>query len=327
LDRPLRFGVLGTANIARKFIAGVQPSRRVAVTSIASRESAKARQFAQQNGLARHADSYEALLSDAEIDAVYIPLPNSLHAEWSIRAARAGKHVLCEKPLAVNTSEARAMFEAARENKVRLAEGFPYLAQPQTLELRELLTAGAIGELRILQANMGFALGGADNIRLNPQLGGGSLMDVGVYPVSLVRILAGRMPARVQAIARWKGGIDRSLAASLEFGDGLLAQVSCSFDSAFHRQALIAGTSGFIQTTFLNHTSAEQPGELRLQDRVIETPSANGFLAEAESFERLVRLGPGHWSGATPEESVDIMLILDAILESARTGRTVAIEN
>jgi predicted dehydrogenase len=335
LNPPLRIGILGTANIARKFVAGVRPSRCVTVTAVASREPAKARHFAEQNAIARHFGSYESLLADPEIDALYIPLPNSLHAEWSIRALRAGKHVLCEKPLAATAGEARAMFEAARQSKLRLAEGFPYLAQPQTLKMRELLAAGVIGQARLIHAGMGFTLAASNNIRLDPQLAGGALMDAGVYPVSLIRIVAKQRPARVSAFAQWSGGIDRSLAATLEFADGLLAQASCSFDSAYHRQALIAGAAGIIQTTYLNHTSAQQPGELHLrvgsgadaQDSVIQTPAADGFLAEAESFERLVRDGPTHWSGATPEESVDIMLIMDAILESARAGRAVALEN
>jgi predicted dehydrogenase len=328
----LRIGILGTANIARKFIAGVRPSRRVTVTAVASRDPVKARHFAEQNAIARHFGSYEALLAEPQIDAVYIPLPNSLHAEWSIRAVRAGKHVLCEKPLAATAGEARDMFAAARQSRVHLAEGFPFLAQPQTLKLRELLAAGAIGKVRLIQASMGFTLAGSNDIRLDAQLAGGASMDVGVYPVSLIRIVAGRTPARVHAFAEFRGGIDRQLAATLEFDDGLLAQVSCSFDSALHRQALIAGTAGVIRTTYLNHTSAEQPGELHLRsgagadarDSVIQTQPANGFLSQAESFERLVREGPGGWTGATPGESVDIMMILDAMRESARIGRSVA---
>jgi D-xylose 1-dehydrogenase (NADP+, D-xylono-1,5-lactone-forming) len=329
----MRIGILSTANIARSFVSGVRPSKQVTVVAVASREPDKARQFAQQNAIPRHLGSYEALLADEAIDAVYNPLPNSLHAEWSIRAVRAGKHVLCEKPLAATADEARAMFDAARRHKVHLVEGFPYLAQPQTIKLRELLAAGDIGDARLIQASFGFTLTDPQNIRLNPQLAGGALMDIGVYPVSLIRIVAGQRPARVQAIAQWSGGVDRALAATLEFAGGLMAQVTCSFGSALHRQALIAGSKGVIQTTYLNHTSREQPGDLRLRsgaganavDSVIQTPPANGFLAEAESFERLVRNGPGFWTGATPEESIDIMVTLDALLESARTQSAVDI--
>jgi D-xylose 1-dehydrogenase (NADP+, D-xylono-1,5-lactone-forming) len=333
LNQPLRIGILSTANIARSFVSGVSSSKQVTVAAVASRDPGKAQRFAQQNAIPRHFGSYESLLADEAIDAIYNPLPNSLHAEWSIRSARAGKHVLCEKPLAATAHEARAMFEAARQHKVHLVEGFPYLAQPQTIKLRELLAADAIGDARLIQASFGFTLADPKNIRLDPQLAGGALMDLGVYPLSLIRIVAGRRPARVQAIAQWNGGVDRTCAATLEYAGGLMAQMSCSFDSALHRQALIAGSKGVIQTTYLNHTSPEQPGDLRLRsgagangkDGTIHAPSANGFLAEAESFERLVRDGPGFWTGATPEESIDIMMTVDAILESARTQRAVVI--
>jgi D-xylose 1-dehydrogenase (NADP+, D-xylono-1,5-lactone-forming) len=336
LSPPLRIGILSTANIARSFVKAVQPSERVLVTAVASRDAGKAQAFALGLGIARHFGSYAELLADREIDAVYNPLPNSLHAEWSIAAARAGKHVLCEKPLAASAAEARAMFDAARQNGVQLVEAYPYLAQPQTLKLRELLKDGAIGAARLIQASFGFTLTDLGNIRLNAQLAGGALMDVGVYPVSLIRIVAGRRPLRVQASAHWtaggeRAGVDSALAATLEFADGLFAQVTCSFGSALHRQALIVGSEGVIQTTYLNHTSAQQPGILSLRtgnganavDGRLETPPINGFLAEAESFEGLVREGAARWTGATSTESVDIMMILEALLKSAREGTAV----
>jgi xylose dehydrogenase (NAD/NADP) len=336
VTRPLRIGVLSTARIARSFVQGVAGSERIAVAAVASRDPDKAQAFARDFGIARHFGSYEALLADREIDAVYVPLPNSLHAEWSIAAARAGKHVLCEKPLSVGAEEARAMFDAARQHGVHVVEGYPYLAQPQTFKMRELLKDGAIGDVRLIQASFGFTLSDPHNIRLNPALAGGALMDIGVYPVSLIRIVAGQCPIRVRAAAHWTeghgrdaAGVDSALAATLEFASGLFAQVACSFDAALHRQALIVGSAGIIQTTFLNHTSAEQPGVLSVRlgngpkavDGRIETAPINGFLAEAESFERLVREGPGLWSGATPAESVDIAMTLEALLRSARSGR------
>ena len=153
--------------------------------------------------------TYEALLHDPEIDAIYVPLPNNLHAAWSIRAADAGKHVLCEKPLAATAAEARAVFEAARANGVYVVEAYPYRAQPQTLKMQELLTADAIGKLQLIQASFGFPLTDVANIRMNPTLAGGALMDAGSYPVSLVRTVAGTKPTRVFAISRWaESGVD-----------------------------------------------------------------------------------------------------------------------
>jgi len=329
----LRVGILGAAHIARSFVAGVQRSERVTVSAIASRDPDKAQAFAREFAIERHFGSYEALLNDREIDAVYIPLPNSLHAEWSIRAARAGKHVLCEKPLAATADEARAMFDAARRHGVHLVEGYPYRAQPQTLKLRELLDAGVIGQVRLIQSSFGFTLGAGGNIRLNPQLAGGALMDIGTYPVSLVRMIAKSRPVRVHAVAQWTGGVDRALAATLAFENGLFAQLTCSFSTCLHRQALIAGSNGVIQTTYLNHTSDPAQAVLQLRvgtdrhavDSTVQTSAVNGFLAEAESFERLVRGGPTQWSGATPEESIDIMLTLDSIRESARINGAIEI--
>jgi predicted dehydrogenase len=330
---PLQFGILGTAKIARSFVAGVSSSRRVTVAAVASRDADKAEGFAREFAIARHFGSYEELLADRGVDAVYIPLPNSLHAEWSIRAARAGKHVLCEKPLSATAAEARAMFDAARQHGVHLVEGYPYRAQPQTLKLRELVNAGVIGDVRLIQASFGFTLGNGENIRWSPQLAGGSLMDVGTYPVSLVRMIAKARPARIHAIADWSGGVDRTLAATLQFDSGLFAQLTCSFSTCIHRQALIAGSNGVIQTTYLNHTSTPAEAVLQLRvgtdkdavDSTVQTSAVNGFFAEAESFERLVRGGPTQWSGATPEESIDNMLTVEAIQKSARSGGTIEI--
>jgi D-xylose 1-dehydrogenase (NADP+, D-xylono-1,5-lactone-forming) len=329
---PLRIGILGTARIARSFAQGVAPSKHVKIAAVASRELSKAQEFAGALGIPKAHGTYQALLADGSIDAIYNPLPNGLHAPWSIRALEAGKHVLCEKPLSANAAEARAMFAAAREQGVHLVEGFPYLSQPQTLKMRELLGLGLIGTLRLVQASFAFTLKDPGNARWDPALAGGALMDIGVYPVSLIRVIAGQMPVRVQAAVRWNAtGVDRALAATLEFGSGLLAQITCSFEGSLHRQALIVGSEGVIETSFSNHTNADTPGDLFVREgsgtrgarRVIHTEAANGFQAEAESFAALVRGEPNAWNGATQAESIDIMTLVDALLESARSGTAV----
>ncbi len=330
----LQIGILGAARIARLFIDGVRSSRNVAIKGLASRDVAKARTFARETGVPDIHSTYEALLADPTIDAVYVPLPNNLHAEWSIRAAEAGKHVLCEKPLATSADEARAIFDAARRNNVYVVEGYPYRAQPQTLKLRELLESQAIGRLQYVHAAFGFLLTDASNIRMDPALAGGALMDAGSYPVSLVRMVAGERPRRVQAFARWaESGVDRTLVGSIEFASGLLAQVSCSFATARHRRAMIVGDAGSIETTYFNDTSVKLPPVLQLTRgtaldaarETIETAAINGFLAEADAFHGLVAHGWSHWVGATPEESIDIMLTLEALAASARQGVAIAI--
>jgi predicted dehydrogenase len=328
----LRIGILGTARIARAFATDLDPSDTVEVTAVASRDVAKAAQFAHEFKIPAAYGSYEELLDDGAVDAVYVPLPNGLHAAWSIRAVEAGKHVLCEKPLAATAADVTAMFEAARRRSVTLVEGFPYRSQPQTLKLKALVESGAIGRLISMHAAFGFTLADSGNIRLDPALAGGALMDVGTYPVSLVRLLAGERPSRVYTSARWhSSGVDETLIASLEHRSGFLAQISCSFATALHRQALIAGSAGMLQSTYWNTPPPDRPVVVQLKRGIgadsafedIEVPALNGFRAEAESFALAIRLGPGHWKGATPDESLDIAATLEAILHSARTGAPV----
>ena len=165
-SQPLTIGILGAATIARRFIKAVQSSRRVSIQAVASRDIERGNAFARETGVPRVHTTYEALLADPAIEAVYNPLPNNLHAEWTIRATDAGKHVLCEKPLATSAAEAKAMFDAARRNNVYVVEGYPYRAQPQTIKLRELLREGSIGRLQLVHASFGFLLTDASNIRM-----------------------------------------------------------------------------------------------------------------------------------------------------------------
>jgi len=331
-SRPLRIGILGAARIARSFVEAVRPSSKIVVTAVASRDGERAAAFARELGIGRVHASYDALFADPDIDAVYVPLPNNLHAEWSIRAADAGKHVLCEKPLASSAAQARAMFAAAERNGVYVVEAYPYRAQPQTLKVRELVAAGAIGRIQLIQATFGFPLADAANIRMDPGLAGGALMDAGSYPVSFVRTVTGAAPSRVSALSRWGAtGVDLTTMATLEYPDGVLAQISCSFTTARHRHAFIAGDAGSIDTTYFNDTGADFPPLVNLRRgtgwdaacEVIETEARAGFLAEAESFHDLVRFGWGGWTGATPAESIDIARTLDAIAASSRHGAPV----
>jgi predicted dehydrogenase len=219
------------------------------------------------------------------------------------------------------------MLQAAQAHGLRLVEAFPYRSQPHAIRLKELVEAKALGELQTIQAAFGFKVGDPTNIRYDPTLGGGALLDAGTYPVSLVRMLAGQRPARVYASAHWhRGGIDETLIASLEHPGGLLAQISCSFATSPHREALIVGTAGVLRTNYLNSPPPGRPAVMQWRRgaspdepyETIEVPALNGFRAEAESFERLIRLGPAHWTGATPAESLDIISTLEAILRSAR---------
>ena len=332
--QPLRIGILGAANIARYFIKDVRTSSKVRVEALASRDIERGKAFAAANGVPRVVPTYEALLADPAIDAIYNPLPNSLHAEWTIRATDAGKHVLCEKPIAASTVEARDMFEAARRNNVYVVEAYPYRAQPQTIKLKELVDAKAIGRLQLVYASLGFLMTDACNIRFDPTLAGGSLMDVGSYPVSLARMIAGERPVRVHAMARMaETGVDRTVVGSLEFASGLLAQISCSFATGRFRQAHIVGDAGLIETTYHNDTSATQPPIVNIRRGIgfdaplesIECAATGGFRAEADAFCDLVHGGWDRWPGATHQESIDIMLTIEALAASIRSGMPVAV--
>jgi predicted dehydrogenase len=329
----LRIGILSTAKIAGEFMRGVKPSSKIAVPAVASRDAARAKRFAREHGIAKAYDSYEALLADPDVQAVYNPLPNALHAAWSIKALEAGKHVLCEKPLGVSADEAREMFDAAGKAGRHLAEAYPYLAQPLTTKLRQMLSAGDVGRIESLQASFGFPMPSSANIRLDAALGGGALLDAGCYPISLVRVIAAECPVRVQAASSWVSpGVDKTTSATFEFASGMLAQISCSFGTAVHRFALIAGSRGIIETNYFNSPPSDRPATMQIRrgtsweaahrPESVEAPAVNGFLAEAESFCDLIDGGTRRWSGATPVESIDISRMIDAIKRSVRTGNS-----
>ena len=338
---PLRIGILGAANIARQFARDVAPSKVVSVVAVGSRDAHTAAAFAAAHGLARHHGSYAALLADAEVDAVYLPLPNSLHAEWAIRAMESGKHVLCEKPLALGRDEAHAMFDAARRHGVVLLESFPYQFQPQTFDMLALLQQGAIGAVRSVQACFGFTLPNPqDNIRMKPELGGGALLDAGSYPLSLIRLAMGCAPQRVHADATWAAtGVDISLAATLHYADGRRAQLSCAMDAANHRRATIVGSKGTIETEYLNHTSDHAgghpygylPSQLRVRRGTanivpfeeIRSAVGSGFLFAAEAFARMVAQRDFEAIDRAAQASCDNAATLESIARSARLGRIV----
>jgi len=245
---PLRVGILGAARIAP--MALVAPARRVreaVVVAVAARDPERARRFATKHGIARVHPNYEALLADPDIEAVYIPLPNALHAPWTIRALAAGKHVLCEKPFAANVAEACAMGEAAAGAGRVLMEAFHYRYHPLFARLRAIIASGELGEVRHLEAHFCIPIVFPNDIRYSAALAGGALMDAGCYPVHLLRHLAAAEPEVVSARARWtRGGVDRALAAELRFRDGRTARLSASLWSRWLLRATcrVEGTRG-----------------------------------------------------------------------------------
>ena len=249
-DRYVRWGVISSANIGVRYVSpAIQASSNGRLVAVGSRDARHAAGlYAFAPGIHIY-DSYDAVIDSPEIDAVYIPLPNSLHAEWAIRALQAGKHVLCEKPLAATLEDAKAIAAAAREHNVLLMEAFMYRFHPQIVWALEQVEAGLIGQVRLVRASFAFDIRARpENIRLNAELAGGSLMDVGCYPVNLCRAVYGRSPLMASARVHTPkpGGVELATNALLDFGNGGFALLDSSFELPARQMAEIMGESGTI---------------------------------------------------------------------------------
>ncbi len=325
-DRILRWGLLGTGRINRALIAPLRISPRNHLTAVASRDADRARACAAEWGIPRWFGSYEALLADPEIDVIYNSLPNSLHAEWTIKAAQAGKHVLCEKPLAITVEEVDAVAAAARQAGGVVAEAFMYRHHPQTLKVQELIAGGAIGRLRLVRGGFTFPLTRPGDVRLDPALGGGSLWDVGCYPISFARTAIGAAPAEAFG---WQvtgpTGVDLTFAGQLRFPGDVYAQVDSGFQSALRMVMEFVGDAGRITLTNAFKPDAESRLYLWRGDEmeVLTFPAQELYLGEVEDLADAILLGkPTRVTLADSRENVATIL---ALLRSAREGRAVAL--
>jgi xylose dehydrogenase (NAD/NADP) len=251
MSKKIRWGIISAARIAESaVIPAIHASSNGEVAAVASRDRAKGEAYAKRNNIPKVYSSYEELLADPEIDAVYNPLPNGLHGEWSIKAAQAGKHILCEKPLASNAAEAEAMVAAAKEANVLLAEAFMYRFNPQIQKVKQMIAQGAIGKVNRVNAVFSFAMSDdTEDIRLDKSLAGGSLMDVGCYCIDSTRYLLGEEPLEVKAfsdMASTKSGVDESMVGIMRFPSGALAHFDCGFRTFFTQTFEIRGTGGRI---------------------------------------------------------------------------------
>src|SRR5215213_7949348 len=244
---PLRVGLLSTANINRKLLGGARAAEGVAVVAVASRDGARAEAYAAEHGIARAHASYEAMLADPDVDAVYVPLPNSMHVEWSIKALEAGKHVLSEKPMARSPQEVERAFDVAERVDRVLMEAFMWRFHVQTEEL--VRAAATIGDLRVIRAAFGFSLPWMENVRWDPALEGGALMDVGCYCVSAMRLLAGE-PVRVSGDQVLNNGVDARFTGMLRFAGDVLGIFDCGMDVHRRNQLEIVGSEGTIYVPF-----------------------------------------------------------------------------
>lgn len=330
----VRWGILGNANIGRIcVIPAIQKSRNGSVQSLGTRNPAAAAFGAEQYSIASVVDGYDAVLKDPSIDAVYIPLPNHLHCEWTLKALAAGKHVLCEKPLACNAGEARRMADAAEKAGLLLMEAFMYRFHPRTQRIKQLVSDGTIGELRLVRASFCFsmdqaALADPENPRLKPGAGGGALLDVGCYGVSAARYFFDCEPEAVQAQAVYNdSGADMLFAGRLQFSGGRLAAVEAGFTTALQQTYALVGSHGSIELPHDAFIPREHDavytlrGEHDENGRLYSLDGADEYRLMVEHFSDAV-LGRGPLA-FSPQDSVCTMLVLDALARAARDGTTV----
>jgi len=316
----LRWGILGAAHIAaRRILPAVVGSPRHSVVGVASRDPSRAREFARRFGIRRVYEGYEALLADPEIDAVYNPLPNALHREWTERAAQAGKHILCEKPLAVNAADAAAMVATCAARGVVLQEAFMYRHHPQIVRLRTLLRQGAIGAPWLVRSWFSFTTG-AGNIRLDPALGGGGLLDVGCYAINISRLVLGE-PVSAISDAVYENGVDVRLSGMLTFPEGRAALIDCGLRAPLRQGCEVVGGDGTI-TLARPFQPEEDPATLLLTTRrgttAVEIPGTNQYTLMMDDFAAAVLDGAP--LAFPPSDATANMRALDAVAHAARTG-------
>jgi predicted dehydrogenase len=323
-DGRVRWGVLGCASIAvNKVIPAMQRSTRCDVISIASRSAGRADEAARALGIPRSYGRYEDLLADPDVEAVYIPLPNNLHAEWTLRAAESGKHVLCEKPLAMSADEAARMIEGCREPGVALMEAFMYRLHPLWLRTYELVQGGAVGDLETIQAFFSYRNLDPANIRNIAEYGGGALMDIGCYPINVARWFFGGEPDRVSASVRKDAafGTDVVTSAILEFS-GRQAAFTCSTQIEDDQRVHLVGTAGRLVVPIPFNIPPDRPTQIvraaggnppvEPDIEIIEVPAADPYAVQGDAFSAAVRAGTP--VPIPPTDALGNMAVIDQIL-------------
>ena len=320
MSEPVRWGLLSTARINDAILDGAAQSARTDVVAVASRDQDRADVYAREHGIERAHGSYDALLADDEIEVVYVSLPNSFHAEWSIRALEAGKHVLCEKPLARRVEDVERAFETAERADRFLMEAFMYRHHPQTRKAADLLAGGAIGELRQLRSLFSFTLTDEANVRLRPELDGGALMDLGCYCISLERLLAGE-PELVFGRRRVGAtGVDVGFVGVLQFADGVFGEFHCGFDLPSGTGLEAIGTEG---TLVVRDPVRCRDPHVEVNGERIDVEDVNRYFLEVENFSAAVRGEADPQLGRA--DAVGQARVIEALYRSAASGAAVSL--
>ena len=326
----MKWGVLSTANIGvKKVIPGMQLGQWCEITAISSRDGKKAEETARKLKIPKAYWSYEEMLADPEIEAVYNPLPNHLHLPWSIKAAEAGKHVLCEKPLGLNTAEVQQLIAVRDRTGVKIGEAFMVRTHPQWLRTRELIRSGRIGELRAITGAFSYFNRDAANIRNVLAWGGGALMDIGCYPIATSRFIFGAEPSRVVALVERDPDFqtDRLASAILDFSAGQVI-FTCSTQMVPYQRMQFLGTKGRIEIEIPFNAPNERPCRIFVDDgrdvfggglSTESFPTCDQYTVQGDAFSQAIR---GHGDVPVPlEDALHNMAVIEAIFRSAETGR------
>lgn len=325
-SQPLRWGLLSTARINRSLIHPLRSSKRNQLVAVASRSQEKAEAYAREWQISRAIGSYEALISDPEIDVVYNSLPNHLHAEWTIKALHAGKHVLCEKPLALSLEDVDAMSTAAHETENVLAEAFMYRHHPQTLKVKELIKSGTLGKLQVIHGSFTFVLTREGNFRFFKEMGGGSIWDIGCYPISYTRTMIG---AEANEVFGWQvtgpGGGDTTFVGQMRFPGEVMAQFDSSFASPFGAQMEIIGSEASLLIPNPFKPSRKEKIFLKRGDKTetIKIAGQELYSGEVEDIADAILLGKP--LRVSLEDSRGNIATILALLESAKINQPVSL--
>jgi predicted dehydrogenase len=330
MAKKVRWGVLGVANIAtKKVIPAMQKGERSEIVAIASRSADRARQAAEELGIAKAYGSYEELVADAEVEAIYNPLPNHLHVPWSIKAAKRAKHVLCEKPIALSAKEVESLIEIRDRTGVKIGEAFMVRTHPQWLRAREIVRNGEIGELRAIMSPFSYFNRDPENVRNVAEFGGGGLMDIGCYPITMSRFLFEREPARVASVVDRdpEMKVDRLTSAILDFAPGQ-AVFTCSTQLVPFQRMQILGTRGRVEIEIPYNIPPDRPSRIFIDEgselagrsaRIEEIPTCDQYTVQGDLFSKAIQEG-----GDVPvslENAHANMLAIEAVFRAGETGR------
>jgi D-xylose 1-dehydrogenase (NADP+, D-xylono-1,5-lactone-forming) len=337
MKRKIRWGILGCARIAeRALIPAITEASNATLYGIASRDVPKANEWKEKFNFQKVYPDYQSLLDDPDIDAIYNPLPNHLHCEWTCKAAKAGKHILCEKPMALDVKEVKKMIRETDKYDVLIMEAFMYRFHPQHTKVLQLIESGEIGELRNVQSAFTFmSTTDSDNYRWRPEMGGGALMDVGCYPISAARMILGTEPISVSVAAHFdaKRKVDLSFSILLEFPEHRTALIHCSFEAQFQDYYQVVGTKGKItasrafipkmQDAILDIVQVIKEGQDREKQIVI--PAINQYRLMVEHFDKCIM--ENHMPRFPADDALYNMRVINAAQESAKTGKVVKLKN